>query len=277
MSLSVLISRTFLFDQLAIVKDYLYTDEFFRPIAIITEDKGDITADLDKALRGILPGPTGKIGLSIFIQTCSGGGPIANTPAAYNLSGKTIFVVAEMPTINRGARGTLEYGLVVAETLIAVMKNFSSGEEPNCHYWDEGVVLSAPEYDLETGLVLHVVTMHMHGGNLDSTAVVKTPEIESTVDGTFSLTCDTVGATMFYTIDGTRPTNTNGTRYEGGDVVAGEVTVRARGYFPGMRASLIATEDIFSAFGMEGLEGGGDSGEGMGTEGEPAHPMGVES
>jgi hypothetical protein len=241
-SLSTLVSRTFLFDQLAIVKDYLYTDEFFRPIAIVTEDKGDISADLDKALQGILPGPTGKIGLCIFIQTCSGGGPIANTPAAYNLSAKTIFVVAEMPTINRGARGTLEYGLVVAETIVAVMKNFSSSEEPNCHYWDEGVVLSPPEIDLQSGLTLHVVTMHMHGGNVDATEVVATPVITNDGDGFISITCATVGAEIWFTIDCSRPTHLHGTAYAGGSVLVGSgVAVKARAYFTGMRASLIAS------------------------------------
>lgn len=270
-------SDSVLYDIQQIVQDYLYTTEYFRDIPIITEDNLELNSDLDKAEAGHLPGPTGKFGAAIRVITVAGGGSIPNITAAASLKGDIFFDVYEMPQFNRKTRadGSLDggigkKGIFLAERIWLVMKVFASSEEPNLNFWDAQTVISQPTV-VDNGLVFRRVHMHWsHAGNVETTPLVETPVIVCTEEGVFSLTCATVGAGIWYTTDETRPTFQNGTLYNGGDVVAGTVTVKARAYYPGMRASLIATADIFSAMGMEG------SGTMMGTEGEPPRVMGVE-
>lgn len=243
MSLNRLVARTPLFDLQPIIKDYLWTDEYFRKFAILTEDKGDIASDVAQALQGLLKGPTDLSGCSIIVQTCSGGGPLSNAPSSQHMKGTTIFIVVEFPLRNReAAGGTGEPGLVVAEMLICVMKRFQSSEMPNVNFRDEGVVLDPPDVDLETGLTIHKVTMHMNVGSQDKTPIVETPVITDEGSGFVSILSATVNAEIWFTTDGSRPTWQHGTVYAGGNVLVGAgVEVKARAYFTGMRASLIGS------------------------------------
>lgn len=268
--------EVFLWTLPPIVKDFIYTEEYFRQFSIITEDMAEVDSDFNQRLSGILPGPTGKRGITILIQTCGGGGAIPNIPAAFNTRGRLVMVVCEVPVINgdtvRG--GTGEPGLVVAEVLAATIKNFATTERnyENVHFYDSEVSIAPPEMQVDrdgepTGLVAHAVTMHMPGGTVRDTRVVATPEIVCTEEGIVSFTCATEGATLFYTVNDTRPTDLNGSRYDAEavftqtQVVVGPVIVKVRAYFPGMRASLIASRNVaqlltFESGDIIGSEGG---------------------
>jgi hypothetical protein len=75
--------------------------------------------------------------------------------------------------------------------------------------------------------------------------VVATPLIHPS-GGTFTktasvqLTCDTAGATIYYTLDGTDPT-TSSTRYTTYFTIANSATVKAKAFASGYSPSAIAT------------------------------------
>jgi hypothetical protein len=238
----------------AIIKDYLYTDEWFLNFAIITEDMENVPDMLDQALQGLLKSPNGKSGLTILIHTLRGAGSIPNAPAAFSMNAEAIFIIAEMPAINRGAitNGTGTPALVLAETLIAVMKNFASSEIPT-RFREPDTAQSPPVIDADSGLIVHAVKMLFHGGISDDTQVVAQPVISiNATTRQATITCTTPGAAIYYTTDGaTRPTS-GATAYAAAFDASGGDYVWARAYRAGWRASTIAKADVRVALLEEG-------------------------
>jgi hypothetical protein len=237
-----------------LIKDYLHSDPFFRDFAIITEDDGSIETMIDKSLRGILAGPTGKVGCSIFISTLGGRSAVANTPGTFFEQVTVAFEVVEHRLINRNANhspsGTLVAGLEVAETLAAIMKNFQTSELiPEPHFREDDQTIEPPDV-LENGCVLHTVRMITTAGNVDSTEVVGAPSISLPPAGSATITTGTGGNVTLYTLDGSRPAfygtgnaNNVGTVYSGPVAVGAGTTIKARSFHTGMlkRGSLISS------------------------------------
>lgn len=239
------IPDTFLWALQPVVADYLLTEELFRDIPMVTEDAENVADQVEQALSGVLKGPTGKHGLAIIIHAVRHGGGVANIPAAFNQEAAVVFGIAEVPVLNRSpaTNGIGLPGLVVAELLVAVMKSFASSEIATT-FWEPDKAIALPRYDPDTGLVMHVVTMHCHGGIQYSAPLVATPVITLSSTEIVNITCATAGAIIYFTTDGTRPTNTNGEQWDAGpediSLLTQPVTVRARAYKTGSRASLIA-------------------------------------
>lgn len=245
------ITESFLYNVPALVKDYIYTDEYFRQFPIVLEDDAEITADLDQALHGLKAGPTTKTGLAIFISSARGGRPIQNTPDTFSEGARVLFEIVEVPDLNRSASagGTGQPGKVVAEVLAATMKNFATADSDftNLHFYEGEIYMpETVELPNSPAAVIHRLLMLCNGGLEDVTTVVATPVITD-VALTVTITTATGGASIYYTIDGTRPqfygagnVNNVGTLYAAPFMVADGTTVRARAVKTGMRSSAMA-------------------------------------
>jgi hypothetical protein len=236
-----------------LVKDYILTDPFFRDFAVVTEDESSIESSIEKSLRGVLAGASGKVGCSIFISTMSGSKPVPNNPATYFEEVTVVFEVVEHRLINRNAShspsGTLIPGLQVAETLAAVMKNFQTSElTPEPHFYEQDQTIGPPQV-ADTSVVIHPVRFTTTAGNVDNTVVVGPPGL-SIAGGFATITTGTGGDVTLYTTNGSRPAfygNDNahnvGTVYTSPVGVGAGITVKARSFHTGMakRGSLISS------------------------------------
>lgn len=240
-----------------LIKDFLQTHPSLVHFPIVTEDEMDILKQIDAALAGLLAGPTGKVGCSIFISTLVGRSPVPNNPGTYFESIGIIIEVVEQRRINRDAThsptATLTPGLEVAEMIAAIMKNFGTSEiTPSPSFWEQDDTIGPPEVDERTGAVTHTVRLWCHGGNRDSTEACGDPQVSSAGSPTATVTIvhGTNANRTLYTTDGTRPAyfgdgnaNNVGSVYSLPFQVAAGTTVLARSFHSGLsyRGSLIVT------------------------------------
>lgn len=75
---------------------------------------------------------------------------------------------------------------------------------------------------------------------------VETPEISET-NGQVTITCETEDAEIYYTIDGSNPSKTNGTKYESAFELTETAMVKAIAVKTGMKDSVIASKNILIA------------------------------
>lgn len=247
------ITDSFLYNVPTLIKDYLYTDEYFRQFPVLLEDDAELDADIDLALHALKAGPTSKTGLAIIISSSRGGRPIPNTPDTFSEGARVLFEIIEIPDLNRntGDGGTGQPGKVVAEVLAAVMKNFATDDSlfTNLHFY-EGEIYMPETVDVEgsSSAVIHRLMMLCNGGIEDVTTVVATPAITD-LALLVTITCATSGASIYYTIDGTRPQfyaasnpNNIGTLYSVPFTVGDSTTVNARAIKTGLRSSRMSTK-----------------------------------
>lgn len=239
---------TFLYDIQAIVRDYLKTDEYFADIHTAVDDAVDLDAEINKALtENYRTGETK--GICIAIQTLSGGCENPNIPGIHIMPASLVFDVYENVAVNRAAGGNGKKGLVVAETLMAVMSRFDNSEIPSSKCWHAANAIDRVDLP-EWGCVVHRCTMHTQGGTEDDTTVVATPAIAQAAG--ITITCATAGASIYYTTNGTRPLFlgashglNNGTLYSApfATPAAGTV-IKARAIKTALRSSLIASHTV---------------------------------
>jgi hypothetical protein len=125
------------------------------------------------------------------------------------------------------------------ETLMAVLQHYRP-QNMSSSLVIEGWQEIPPEVDEDKPKRLLAVQIRMGVAFTSSTTVVDTPGI-SIGGGSATITCSTGGATIYYTTDGSAPTNLNGTIYTAPVAVAPGTVVKARAYKTGLRASAVAT------------------------------------
>lgn len=250
------ITDSFLYNVPALIKDYLYTDEYFRQFPILLEDDSELDADIDLALHALKAGPTAKTGLAIVVSSAMGGSPIPNTPYTYSAGARVLFEIIEVPDLNRntGDGGTGQPGKVVAEVTAAVMKNFHTDDAlfTNLNFYEGEIYLpQTVEVEGSASAVIHRLHMLCNGGVDDTTTVVATPVISNDVAFQVTITCATSGASIYYTINTGRPqfyaasnANNVGTLYSAPFIGGEGDTVNARAVKTGLRSSRMSTHLI---------------------------------
>ena len=89
-----------------------------------------------------------------------------------------------------------------------------------------------------------VVTYESTGEQSSVTTPVITPNSgEITADTEISISCSTANATIYYTTDGTEPSNTNGNEYTAAFKPGAATTVKAIAYADGLEASKVTTAE----------------------------------
>ena len=239
------------------VKDFLWTEEYFRQFAIVVADAQEVDAEIDRVLAGLASGPTGKFGCGLVITPMLGGRPIPNNPAAFSEGARLNFEVVEVPELNRNTTngGSGQPAAVVAEMLAAVLQNFACGESgwENIRFYagQNYLPLAVKAKDGPTAII-HPLEFLSNGGLNNTTARVLTPEITQGGMNISGMGSATAGSATYYTVNGANPllfsagnANNVGTLYSGQvfAVEQGEV-VRARAFKDGLRASLLATHTV---------------------------------
>jgi hypothetical protein len=223
----------------AILADFVEGDPYFSDIPIITENAKDIVGEMDKAL-GPIAGKAGKSGICVIMNTPVSRLNDPNTHPTYFDDIPVIGVVRENVTINQGSSGTGKHALAVAEVLLAVMQQYRGSERALCFWPDKVPIVPVMDEEYRT----YNAVVHTQGGYVYSVTTVATPVITAIDGNTFKVTCATAGASAYYTVDGTRPTQASTAVDLDNNVdLAGPlpVTVRVRAYKDGLRSSIIAS------------------------------------
>ncbi len=221
--------------------DELDANDYFCDIPILLADKEDLGFEIEKSI-GILQNEGGKIGvfcitnLDAVSAENSDFGPIFSK---INFS----LEVYENPELNRGTGGTGKQAIEIAERIATLLHLFTpvSARGP--------VTIGEPAIDaaaltIAEGVELpgYKINFSVPGLIQNEREKIKTPEINNE-NRVITLSCETSGAAIFYTTDGTKPGPLNGNLYTE-KFLAPACILKARAFLSGYLASKITTITI---------------------------------
>jgi hypothetical protein len=217
------------------VQDRLQADDYFEDIPILTEERGDVEAEISNAL-GTLTEQGGKLGICVVILTARA--EIKDSiPGPYlgNI-GLTIHV-EESVLINKGASGTQKPCSDVAERVAARLHRWTpdTASRPILATGG-GIQVVAPAI----GDMAYAVTLSTAAGISVAIATCATPAASPSSGAhpqTVTLSCATPGAAIFYTLDGKFPSPTGGTLYLTPVTVSSACTLKAAAWLAGLLTS----------------------------------------
>lgn len=203
------------------IKSILLAEPYFADISVISVDEKDLENSIEVAIA--------KIGICILIITPSGDVQNADTPGPF-WKIDCIVQVWENMIINRASTGTGLEAVDVAEMIAAtVHQKPAPGDNVFAH---KRIGLSARQEQL----LVYDVEFYKYGGiELDVTQAA-TPGLTDNA-GEITLTCATVGASVFYTTDGKNPGPQTGTLYSAPFSIIVGTTVKARAWIWGYTVS----------------------------------------
>lgn len=181
----------------------LLADEYFADVNVFDFHHKELESKITNAL-GVLTPTGGKIGACVVVLPLQASDEYADASRAHPLTIRVTYRVCEDPVFNFGPSGTLKTAFSIASRLRHVLKHyilegFASGLVPDGEQFivpvEDGIAPSC--YDV------NFTCKEQVDQNL---ARVMTPRIlvdETT--GEVELLCDTVDATIYYTIDGSYP------------------------------------------------------------------------
>jgi hypothetical protein len=216
--------------------DRLQADPLFTYVPILTEHLKDITSEIATAL-GPLTGTGGKSGLVAILLTPTANVNFDNVFGPFFDHIKIVVHVVENVTVNQDpTTGTNVSAVDAAEKICALLHHFQPDgangpvtvERPTITLGDDPTNLS---YDI------HFKTS---AGLSSVLPQVATPVIASS-SGVVTLTCATVGAAMFYTLDFSNATPRNGALYIAPFTPGAGHTLNVRAWLAGYLASETAT------------------------------------
>lgn len=225
----------------------LAADELFDGVQVVVarprseEDAVLIQSSIDNALAGLVEVENAeadmKAGLCVVVMMSEGEVLHPNEPGPQMSLVQTVRVI-ENPLVNMGEAGTLITAEQAALNVLTSLHQLNFGHS---------VLLadkkSVKEVNLE-GRVAYDVTFRRELGVTPRLSVQR-PQI-SVADPQMTITCGTSGAAIYWTSDGSLPTPTNGALYAAPVDVGelGVVTIRARAYLTGRRASDCASFEL---------------------------------
>ena len=188
------------------VKARLENDPYFSDITVLLQRRGNIESDVMQAL-GTLNEKTGKLGACCVVLM-----PETEAPEGENLPGPPIEIVISLQVIEQTTMNedTANGGTgKSAESIANVALNLLHRYIP----YLLGNVLVADRKPIRPvqaeGVVMYLVTLRLRTG-LDNSDKVLTPQL-SEGGGSITITCGTLGASIYYTTDGSYPGPANAT------------------------------------------------------------------
>lgn len=223
-------------------KDYLESLPYFEDIAIYLEEKKDIENELKRKLSTKIS-TDGKSGIAIVLLSVKIR-PEEDSDVAPVVKYIHAAHVIEDPVINMSAAGTGKPREEVTEQIIGATHgkfNPISGRAPFLMSTFEMLIDDGTGKPSEDSFFECPASLGIELPQCEAPVIARN---HNDSNGNFGITisCATLGASIFYTVDGTRPGTAKTLFNAGGDffAVAGTV-IQARAYLAGFLSSTITT------------------------------------
>ena len=181
------------------VVDRLSSEQYFSNIPVLSENLGDIEAAIQTAIA--------KLGVCVIVVTPTASAAFPDYLKAYFDKITIVCRCVENVTLNRSAAGTRKPASDVAEMVAAILHNYEPTGISENIFLDTPSISIAPNGGVGK-LLSYDVRLRTAGGFDYTISKVETPVISFAGD-TFALACNTPGAAIFYTTDGSSPSPSN--------------------------------------------------------------------
>jgi hypothetical protein len=216
--------------------DRLLADPFFANVPVLTERIRDIESEITAAL-GPLNGQGGKTGLVAIILTPTASVNFENVFGPFFDDIKIVVRIVENVPVNQDPdTGTNISAADAAEKICALLHHFQpdSATGPVLAQRPGITLANDPNY------LSYDCRFKTAGGLTSVPPQVATPVLAKN-SGAVTLTCDTPGAAMFYTLDASNPMPRNGAFYTAPFTPAPAQTLNVRAFLAGYLTSPLAT------------------------------------
>jgi Chitobiase/beta-hexosaminidase C-terminal domain len=208
--------------------DRLQSDPAFADVPVLTEHIADIESEIQRAL-GPLNQEGGKTGLVAILLTPTANVNFENVFGPFFDEIKIVVRIIENVPINQNPNsGTNFPAADAAEKVCSLLHHFQpdSANGP--------VLAEKPSISLgnDPSHLSYDCTFKTSGGLSAVLPQAATPTF-SNASGTYTLSCATAGAAIFYTLDASNPSPRNGTFYTAPFTPATGLTLKARAYLAG--------------------------------------------
>jgi hypothetical protein len=213
--------------------DRLLADPFFQYIAVLTEQTNDIESEFERALSATLV-TGGKTGACVIIMTAEANAEFENVPGPLLDDVMITAQVLENVSVNRdpNGNGTGKLASDIAETVAALLHQFfpTSCNGPLVIRKPTIKLLPHPDY------LAYSVNFQAKGEITYAMPQAAVPSIINNA-GSISFICDTPGAAVFYTLDGSNPSPRSGTLALAPFTPGSNITIKARAWLAGYLGS----------------------------------------
>lgn len=217
----------------------LEADPFFVDVPVVVEEHGNLELEMERQ-QAVIKSKGGKRGVAVIVLQVVAEDDFPNLQFG-PMTLRPAFQVLENVELNRGASGTGKSARKVARQIRDVIKCAGLVGLVKDMRADKPCIEPVPlPKELSGRAQSYQVNFRCLETGLQGPSQVQTPVI--TAGGSsFSITCPTAGAAIYYTTDDSYPRPGNGTLYSAPvAVAAGGVTVRACAYASGCVASWVS-------------------------------------
>lgn len=198
-------------------------DTYLSDVFVIRQDKANIEVEIQTSLATLNPGGDKKPGAAIvwmMPEAMDTQPNVSNAPMTLSLE----CLVLEDPTINRDTAGTGLAADEIARRLRDLFKHFTIAGHLHPIRCAKQFIQSGTS---ELAPVVLTLKFEAEEASVESFSRVATPVIVVAADEITSITCATAGAAIYYTTDGSYPSNANPNAlpWEGGPVESNDGTV----------------------------------------------------
>jgi hypothetical protein len=214
-------------------------DDFFSDIPVVVAEEGNIKLELGRK-QAVITAKSGHRGVAVVVLQVVADddfpnlqfGPMTVFPA---------FQVIENVELNRGANGTQKSARKVARRIrdvikcagmIGLVKNMQA-DKPAIEPVDLGAELG----DQVKGYQVNFKCLEASAQDLAQVAIPQFAPVQGQAQ--FTITCETAGASIYYTVDDSYPTRAAALYAGPVGIPEAGLTVRACGYKAGMVASWV--------------------------------------
>lgn len=218
------------------IADQLSADSFFAHIPVLVESLGDLTSEIARAL-GPVTEVGGKSGAVVIVTTPTADASWPDVGGPFFDDIPIAILIAVNPLVNNDSgAGTGQSALTIAEQVCEDLHQFFplSANGPVVPQKPTIVRGPNPEGKENESIIQYLVHFKTMGGLRNPLPQCATPT--SLHSGSYTLSCSTPGAAIFYTTDGTNPTPRAASLYSAPLSVSG-VTLKARAWLAGFTAS----------------------------------------
>lgn len=208
-----------------LIESMLLAEPYFDDITVLRFDKGDIQNQVDVVI--------GRVGICALILTPKMTVRFKDTPGPFFEINTSVEVI-ENVIINRSGSGTNKSAPEVAEYVAATVHH-SPAPGDNVFGAQSVELTGIGQNERNQVVITYAVDFISEGGLALDVNQTATPILTGT--STITITCATVGASIFYTLDGKNPGPQTGTLYTAPVAISSGTTIKARAWIWGYTVS----------------------------------------